>query len=349
MQMTEPAPATIPLAELDALVCRAAAALGFRPEDAAKVAEILCDADLHGVHSHGIRLLVAHLAQFRAGAIRPDAVPQLALDRGVTGVVDGGHGYGMVVCDFAVNRAMERAARFGMAALSVRNSSHWGCPSYYARKAATAGYVLFGASNADLSMPLWGGAEQGVGNNPVIFGVPRRDGEPWVLDISMQRAAWSKLAVYQDAGKSLPGEWGLDSDHRPSSDPASIIASGLIHPMGEHKGSGLAVIMEALTGGLAGSLHSHEISARAALNEPRHKSQFFLVMDPEAFAGRAPLERLVSSFSAAAAATRPADPETPVRLPGEGAAAIRQRHLREGIPLIPTIVKAIKALEGVLG
>lgn len=331
------------------LVAEAARRLGFGEDDARLVATIIVDADLHGVHSHGVRLFVSHIPQIRSGAIAADARPVLAIDRTVTGVVDGICGYGPVVCDFATTLAMERARTHGIAAFAVRRSSHWGCPSYYARKVAAAGLVLFGASNTGIAMPLWGSSEKSVGNNPVIFGIPTRDGDPWILDISMQQAAWGKLALYRDSGHQLPGTWGLDSRRRPTTDPAAIIASGLINPIGDHKGSGLAVIVEALTGGLAASLHSHEIRERLDKSETQHKSQFFLTMSPDFFGGRDGLDRMTRSFAAAAVAAKRVREQEPVRLPGSGAASRRRTYLKTGIPLSPTLRQAISALEKVAG
>jgi LDH2 family malate/lactate/ureidoglycolate dehydrogenase len=340
---------TIPFSDLVRRVRGAAEALGFSPADAGQVAMVIADADLHGTHSHGVRLFVSHLPQLREGAIAVNARPVLAVDNGVAGVIDGGHGYGPVVCSFATSLAVARARLHGIAAFAVRHSSHWGCPSFYARLVTEAGLVLFAASNTGVAMPLWGTAEKSVGNNPVVFGVPRLDGDPWILDISMQRAAWGKLAVYRDSGLKLPGEWGLDAENCPTDDPAAIIASGLIYPMGEHKGSGLAVILEALTGGLAASLHSHEIRERLDRGQTQHKSQFFLVLDPVAFGGRAGLQRLVASFATASARARRPDGGEPFRLPGKGTADKRLRHLKYGIPLTPTLRMAIATLEAELG
>lgn len=342
--MPQATEATVSFANLVDLAEETARVLGFGAADARQVAAVIADADLHGVHSHGIRLLATHLPQLRSGAINVAARPLLAVDNGVTGVIDGAHGYGPVVCSHATSLAIERASRHGLAALAVRHSSHWGCPSFYARQATEAGLVLFGASNTGLAMPLWGAAEKSVGNNPITFGVPSAHGDPWILDISMQRASWGKLAVYRDAGSRLPGAWGLDGKQQPTDDPAAIIASGLIHPMGDHKGSGLAVVIEALTGGLAASLHSHEIRQRLDRKQTQHKSQFFLVLNPAAFGGSEGFERVVASFSAAAAAARSSHAERPVRLPGKGAADKRRKHLASGIPLTPTLRNAIATL-----
>lgn len=337
---------TISVAELRDVVLGWCRRVGFSARDAAVVADVIIDADVHGVHSHGVRLLSRLAPAIERGVVDARGRPELAIDRGVTGVVDGHHAFGPVVCTFAVDHVVERCARFGLAAVAVRNSSHWGQPAFYARRAAARGVVLWAVSNSASAMPLWGAARKSVGNNPTAFGVPRADGEPIVLDVSMQQAAWGKLGVYADAGEQLPEAWGYDEEGRPTTDPAAIRASGRIRPMGDHKGSGLAVVFEALTGGLAASLHSGEVTASMEAGGHELKSQLFVAFDPDAFGGRDGFERTVAAFAGAAGGLEPAPGFDRVRLPGEGAAAHRIRHEETGIPLIPAVREGIRLLGG---
>lgn len=318
---------------------------GFSSADAATVGEVIVDADLHGVHSHGIRLLSTLAPEILRGSIDATAVPEAIKDRGVSSVIDAHHAFGPVACRFALEHVVARAAELGMAAAAIRHSSHWGQPAYYARHAAAAGMVLLAISNSAAAMPLWGATVKSVGNNPLTIGVPRQGAEPWVLDISMQQAAWGRLHVHREAGQQLPEPWGFDRNGQPSTDPAAILASGRIRPMGDHKGSGLAVMFEALTGGLAGSLHTVEVSSSMLASGRQMKSQFFLAIDPEAFGGSEAMTRLVTSFADATAGLAPAPGHQRVRLPGEGAASHRERHLRDGVPLIPALRRALEVLQ----
>lgn len=337
-------PATIQVQELREVVLAWSMASGFSAADAQTVTDVIVDADLHGVHSHGVRLLATLAPQILRRSIDPAAVPTLVKDRGVTGVVDGHHGFGPVVCSFATTHVLGRARSHGMAAVAIRHSSHWGQPAYYARRATAEGLVLLAISNSAAAMPLWGASVKSVGNNPITIGLPRRDAEPLVLDVSMQQAAWGKLHVHREAKEALPEAWGYDRVGQPTTDAAAIIESGRIRPMGDHKGSGLAVMFEALTGGLAGSLHSVEVSAAMQDDGRQLKSQFFMAIDPEAFGGAEAFERLLASFTEATGKLEPAPGHERVRLPGEGAATYRERYLRDGVPLIPALRNALAVL-----
>lgn len=338
-------PTQISVADLHHVVREATRSLGYPDQDAETVTEVIVDADLHGVHSHGVRLLATHIGQMDGGIINVTAHPKVVVDNRAAVVVDGDHGYGPVVCHFATDLVFARAREFGVSAVAARNSAHWGCPSYYGRRAAAEGLVLIGASITGAAMPLWGAGVKSVGNNPVVIAVPRRDGEPWVLDISMQAAAWGKLAVYRDSGKRLPGQWGYDGERRLTDDPGSIIASGLIRPMGDHKGSGLAVMVEALTAGLAASLNSREVREQLDAGVHQYKSHLFVAFDPALFGGVEAFERLTADFTARTAELHPVDGFESVQLPGAGAAARRRRIEAEGVPLTPTVRKALDALK----
>ena len=342
--MTEDAHERIEPSELRRIVLRWSRGVGFSDADAATIADVIVDADLHGVHSHGVRLLARLAPEIQRGSIDPSATPALVEDRGVTGVMDANHAFGPVACSAAVAHVCERAAVYGMTAVALRNSSHWGRPAFYSTEVARRNLVLIAGSNSALAMPLWGAAVKSVGNNPITIGIPNPVGEPWVLDISMQQAAWGKIGVYRDAGEMLPDAWGFDAAGEPTRDPAALVASGRVRPMGDHKGSGLAVMFEALTGGLAGSLNSFEISRGMADGGRQQKSQFFLALDPAAFGGAEAFGRVVSSFTQSVAGIEPAQGHDEVRLPGMGAARYRRAYASDGIPLIPTIKSALAIL-----
>lgn len=335
---------TISVAELHALVEAWGLRVGFSEADAATVATVIVDADLHGAHSHGVRLLAGLMPEVEAGTIDPRARPELVVDHGATAVIDGRHAFGPIVSTEALVQVLQRSEVHGTAAIAIRNSSHWGRPAYYGRVAAERGIVLIGVSNSAAAMPLWGATRKSVGNNPIVIGVPRRDAEPLVLDISMQTAAWGRVRLYRDSGQRLPSDWGFARDGTPTDDPDELLASGRIRPMGDHKGSGLAVMFEMLTAGLAGGLHSLDLTARMEAGDHQRKSQLFIGLDPAKFSDLESIVSVADSYAAEIRDLEPA-PGTPgPRLPGEGSAAARRENLRLGIRVTPALATAIARL-----
>src|SRR5208283_3144831 len=153
-----------------------------------------------------------------------------------------------------------RAQRAGIGACLATCVTHWGRAHAYASRAAQAGMIGICTTNAIPNMLAWGSSRPLLGNNPLAIAVPRGGGqEPIVLDMAMSQAAVGKIGTFLREGKKVPADWGLDASGQPSDDPAAILSSRRILPFGEHKGAGLALMMEFLTGALCGGLFSFEI------------------------------------------------------------------------------------------
>lgn len=337
---------TVSADELRDLVAAWCISVGFSITDSGTVADVVTEADICGAHSHGIRLLVSVREEILAGTIDPEARPTVLQESDVVTLLDGNHGFGPVACTEAVARVVDAARRSGIAAVSVRRSSHWGRPAYYGRIATEQDTILIGISNSAAAMPLWGTGSRSVGNNPIVIAVPSRNGDPLVLDISMQVAAWGKVRLYRDAGERLPGAWGYTHDGTPTDDPNELLASGRIRPMGDHKGSALAVMFEMLTAGLAGGLHSVEISEIMESGGPQHKSQLFIALDARHYSGSEALDRVVSSYARLVAGLEPLPGGTGPRLPGKGSAATRRRSLSNGVMITKPLADALQVLTG---
>jgi LDH2 family malate/lactate/ureidoglycolate dehydrogenase len=234
---------------------------------------------------------------------------------------------------------MARARQYGVGVCLAVRTTHWGRAHAYAARAASAGMVGLCTTNAIPTLALPGTAAAALGNNPLAIGVPRGDGRPpVVLDLAMTQAALGKVGTHRREQVPVPDGWGLDRDGRPSTDAAAILASGLLQPMGGHKGVGLAVMMELLTAGLAGGLLGHEIHVRDASGLDPDASKLFVAIDAEAFGGAAALAARVDAL---AAHLRRHDGGA--RLPDDRGARTREARLRDGVPLHPDIVATLAA------
>jgi LDH2 family malate/lactate/ureidoglycolate dehydrogenase len=325
---------------LVAAIDRSLAGLGVPSAVREVEARIMAEADLHGVPSHGVRMLPPLIGALQARKITADPRTRLERDQGATCLFDGDRGPGRFVATRAMEHAIERARRFGVGLCLARHTSHWGRAHAYAAQAAQAGCIGVCATNAIPVMLAWGSSRPLLGNNPLAIGVPHTP-DPVVLDLAMSQAAYGKIGTYRREGKKAPPGWGLDATGRPTDDPAAILATRKLLPMGDHKGAGLALMIELLTGALAGGLLSQEIAAADPTGQDSDTSKLFLAIDGAAFG---PRDRLAARVDDMLAYLRTAEPEAGIRFPGERGWQTRARYLVEGIPVHAEIVDQLHAI-----
>lgn len=322
----------------EALTGFATAALirvGFRDTDAKIAAEVVVEADLRGVDSHGVRVLAARVTEIKAGLIDPHARPVLLKKDGATALFDGRHGYGPLLCASVLETATEIAAASGIGMVLLKNSSHWGCPAYYSRWMAARGCIGIGLTNVHPVMPLWGSNAPSIGNNPMTIAAPRRDQEPIVLDMAMQQVSWGGLRLAAEKAEKLPGPWGYDSDGRPTDDPAEILKSNRVRPIGDHKGSGLAFTVEILTGVVAAGLIGPDIALQMQAKGPVDYSQTFVAIRADRMV---PIDRYydqIERLYQSAKSAPLADGFSEILLPGDRSNRCMEERRRHGIPVAP--------------
>ncbi|MFB3903743.1 MAG: Ldh family oxidoreductase [Acidobacteriota bacterium] len=241
--------------ELKRFICQVLVKAGV-PEKIAQIeAEITADVDLAGVHSHGVQLVPALVKNIRTGIVNPDPETHVVVEQPAAVLYETDRAIGRYTSAIMMDAAVERAAQYGVGLAAVRGVAHWGRGYSYARRAAKAGYIGVAYTNATVNFPAWGTSIPSLGNNPMAIGVPAPDGdEPVVLDMAMTQAAIRKIVDAANAGEAVPVGWGVDEEGRVTRDPRAILDSRRFLPMGGHKGSGLAFMIELLTGGLAGGL-----------------------------------------------------------------------------------------------
>ncbi|HSS64565.1 MAG TPA: Ldh family oxidoreductase, partial [Gammaproteobacteria bacterium] len=228
---------------------------GVGEDIAGLVADVLVDADMRGVVTHGLTRLPAYVARIRAGLLNPGARPEVLADHGALLLLDAGNGFGAVAgCD-AADLAAERAVRHGCAWVTVRNGNHLSMLGYYARRLAGRGLAAIAITNAGPSMAAWGGKRPVVGTNPLAMAVPG-DASPVVLDMAATMVARGKIRRAQAEGRPIPEGWAFDAQGNPTTD-ADVAMSGTLAPAGGHKGYALSVMIDLMTGVIgAGSFAS---------------------------------------------------------------------------------------------
>ena len=313
------------------------------PSHVAEVeAEIGAEVDLCGVHSHGVRLLPVMVENIQTGLTNPSPKVKILAESPASVLAETDRGIGRYVSAVGMDMAVERAETYGIGAVTIRGVAHWGRGYSYAARAARAGMIGLAFTNAIINFPAWGTAVASLGNNPMAIGVPVADeGEPVVLDIAMTQTAIGRVREAAEAGQRVPLGWGLDTEGKPTTDPETIVESQRFLPMGEHKGSGLAFMVELLTAGLAGGLLCYELgTAGRPTDTSGGSSKLFIAIRPH---GDWLTERTESLKTYLKSAT-PAEEQGETQWPGEGSYRRRTEYLKDSIPIPLTLAADLDVL-----
>jgi (2R)-3-sulfolactate dehydrogenase (NADP+) len=237
-----------------------------------------------GIASHGLFRLPYYLERLAAGGYRADARLTTVCDSGPVLALDGGGGLGHWQLWRAAELAAQRAAEIGLAAVSVANSGHCGALGLYTIPAVEARLLTLAFSNGPAVMAPWGGSRPVLSTSPLAAGVPTRP-RPTITDMATSAVARGKIASYAGRGEELPAGWALDASGQPTADPQAAL-SGLLAPMAGAKGFALALLVEALAGGLAGPNLSADVSdmfERSRASVPQYLGHLLITLDPGRF------------------------------------------------------------------
>jgi len=322
---------------------------GCRGDIAAALADVLLEGDLLGHTTHGLALLAPYLKELAEGRMTKDGEPTILSRRPAAQTWDGARLPGPWLTLRALEAAMAMARDSGTGTVVVRRSHHIACLAAYLTRATDAGLiaVIECSDPTVVAVAPHGGLDAFITPNPVAAGLPT-SGDPILIDVSMSITSMGYALQQMRAGKRLPGAWLIDASGNPTDDPGAMVNApkGALLPLGGvdagHKGYALALLVEALTGGLAGH-------GRADPPEGWTSTTFVQVLDPEAFGGLAAFRRQMDAVAAAARKAKPRPGVDRVRLPGERALAHRRDALAHGVPLYPSILPALEPWAQKLG
>ena len=330
---------------------------GFAPEDARAIADVLMQADLFGIESHGAQRLMYYHRNIRSGSVNVSAKPEVLRETPVSALIDGHFGMGALVAQFAMRMAIEKAKQSGVGMAVVRNSSHYGIAGYYTLMAEREGLAAFSMTNTGPIMVPTFGREMMLGTNPMAFCMPA-DPVPFWFDASTTVVTLGKVEVCQKRGRPMPQGWTIGPDGAPCTDAsrmnASILAGerGGILPLGGegethggHKGYGLGIMVEALTGVLAQGMTSPQMCGAHG----DHTCHFLLAFDPAMFGDPADIRARMSAYLAALRASEKMPGCARIYTPGEKAFEAMARRLREGVPVEENTLAEVRQIAGELG
>jgi LDH2 family malate/lactate/ureidoglycolate dehydrogenase len=333
--MTDSAsPSLISPAELTRFAAQLLAAAGMADDKAATVARLLVLTDMMQRHTHGVALCPLYIDQLQAGLMTATGLPEVVRDTGSTLVWDGHYLPGLWLMDCALQQAFARLAEQGVVSLVVRRSHHIACLAALVKQATDRGLVAILATSdpGGKFVAPFGGRDPVFTPNPFAIGYPGSK-SPVLVDICASITTVSMARTKAAAGVKFDHPWLMDNTGQPTQDPRVLEHTsprGSLMLLGGaeygHKGFGLALMVEALTQGLAG---------HGRLDAPNRwgANVFLQVMDPDAFAGRDNFIAQMDFIGDACRASAPAEPDGLVRLPGDQACNNIARAEAQGIAL----------------
>ena len=333
----------IPAERLRQFVAQVLTTAGVGANDSQIVADVLTAADLRGVESHGVALLGWYLAQIQMGAISLSSSASVVREGGAVALIDANNTLGAPVSVRAMDMCLDLAEEFGISAVSVRNSNHFGMAAYYALRALSRDMIGLAMTNASRLIAPTFGTEPMLGTNPLAVAVPAGASLPYVLDMATSVRPFGKIATAQQAGAQLPTGVAIDAQGQPIHSPeyfikavrttfeAALLPLGSEAELSSYKGYGLAMLVDILSGVLSGANFSKDVGSDPAA--PAGVGHWFLAINVSNFM---PLDQFRARMDALAndlTASRKAPGASRIYIPGEIEFETEMQRNREGIPI----------------
>ncbi len=321
---------------------------GMDRDDARITADILAETDAFGTHSHGTKNLHGYIKKFRVGGMDIKAQPEVAKEGPAFAVMDAKNALGTVSSYRAMEIACEKAKHAGIAIVCVKNSSHFGAAGYYANMAARRGMLGISLSNVDPNMTVPGARGMLIGNNPLAYAAPALSNPSMFLDIAMSNVASLKVVQARKDGLSIPDSWIVDGEGLPTTDPSRYPEEGAMQPMAAHKGYGLAVLVELLTGVLSGgamSMMGDIVSWCFELEKPNKVCHAFIAIDVDKFVGGEEFAKRTEAMAEKLRSAPKAKGKDRIFTPGEMEWERHGRAMQDAIELPPDVADALEGLQ----
>ncbi|WDR01264.1 Ldh family oxidoreductase [Devosia algicola] len=308
------------------------------PDEHAKLqANLLLEAELRAVPSHGFLRLERLVARIGNGVASATASGSHDWRGAGFLTVDGQNGLGPVVAEAALEAICPAAKSHGIAVAAVANSNHIGMLAYYAEAIAKGGQVGIVLTTSEALVHPFGGRQALIGTNPIAIGVPSADG-PFVIDLATSLVSMGEIHDRAHRGQALPEGWALDREGKATTD-AEAAKAGAIAPFGAAKGYALGLAFELLVTTLTGAALGRDVAGTLDADQLCNKGDVFIVVDPVSGQGEA-IARYLDLLRHAA----PADGFDQVLIPGERGRALKAERLASGVPVADSVWTNMKRL-----
>lgn len=315
---------------------------GFSQPESQQITDVLLDADLSGIESHGVQRLIRYHKEITEGLVTVNAVPEIVKETPVSATIEGHDAMGQLLGMQAMDLAIEKAKNVGVGMVAVRNSNHYGIAGYYTKRAAEQGLIGICMTNTEAIMVPTFGRQAMLGTNPIAFSMPASP-VPFTFDAATTVVPRGKLEVYAKRDGVIKDGWALDENGHPSTDAARVLKNiigktgGGILPLGGageetsgYKGYGFAMLCEICTAILSGGTTSNYIYKTPGKSNICH---FFMAIDHNVFGDKEQIEANLSRFMQELRDADKAEGQTRIYTHGEKEFEAKQAVLANGLPV----------------
>lgn len=335
------------------------------PKDDAKICtDVLLESDRRGIESHGCnRFKPIYIDRIKAGIQNPVTNFEIVKETPTTAVVDGHDGMGQVIGYKSMTMAIEKAKKYGMGMVAVRNSCHYGIAGYYSTMAAKAGMISFNGTNARPSIAPTFGVENMLGTNPLTIGFPTDEEFPFILDCATSIIQRGRIEYYDREGKSTPEGMVIGADGHTKTDSKQILkdlntGNAALAPLGGigeefagYKGYGYATVVEVLSAALQAGNYLKMLTGIGEHGEKKkfHLGHFFIAIDTNAFMGLESFKKTAGNIMRELRASKKAPGEERIYTAGEKEYLVWQERKNSGVPINEAVQHEMSQVRDELG
>lgn len=303
---------------------------GFDEEKAEMGAQLFTETSCDGIYSHGVNRFPRVMEYIEKGYIDVNADPIAVGKMGAFERWDGKLGLGNINAKKAMDRAIELAKEYGIGCVAIQNTNHWLRGGSYGWQAADAGCIGLCWTNTQPNMPAWGASERRIGNNPLIFAIPREEGHI-VADLAMAQFSYGQMEATKLRGEQLPVPGGYDAQGNITTDPAEIEKTWRVLPIGFWKGSGLSILLDLIAASLSGGNSCKGVGELGS--DEYGLSQVLIAIDAHGISGKEYMDKMLGENLEYIKTSEPVTPEGKIFYPGELELLKRKENLEQGIPV----------------
>lgn len=332
---------------------------GVPREDAGICADVLLESDRRGIESHGCnRFKPIYIDRIEEGILNPRTEFEIVKESETTAVADGHNGMGMVIGCKAMNLAIEKAKKYGMGMVAVRNSTHYGIAGYYASMCTKNNMIGITGTNARPSIAPTFGVENMLGTNPLTFGIPTDEAFPFLLDCATSISQRGKIEFYARNGQSTPKGMVIGRDGSALTDSEQILddlnnekaalapLGGIGEELGGYKGYGYAAVVEILSAALQSGSYLKMLTGKDESGNkiPYPLGHFFIAINTEAFLGAEVFRKTAGSILRELRGSQKAPGQERIYTAGEKEHEIWEYRKDKGVPIGEAVQKEFIAM-----
>ncbi len=256
---------------------------GLSHNHASICAKAIINAELVGAPSHGLARIISYCKRIKKKLINPKPKIKIKKISGSITQINADNAVGFIGAELGMKHAIQNAKKLGIGFVAVKNSGHYGLSGYYAEKAAEKGMIAFCFTNAPPAIAPHGAKKTLFGTNPICFAAPTGNNVPFVLDTSISMINRGKIRRAAKLGTKIPFGVALDKKGNPTNDPKKAL-EGLQLPIAGFRGSGLAWMVDILSGVLTGANHGGKVKDPFDdFTGPQNIGHLFIVFKPNLF------------------------------------------------------------------